>query len=807
MKLPSCILLLILLGQFQLSIPSKADQLTPNQATQLLQKAADAASAGDAVGAEKIWQQLLPWVRKQASPDSAILPGSLLQLAKNQQNLGQFTKADASYEEALLLSRSLQPPRPKLVAALLNDRADLNSELGRLAEAKKLLEESIAIKLIHLGETHQEVGIGYSNLGDLSREMGDLNASEYYLKKSLAVLMPAVNEHPLPVAATLNNLSRLQQERGQWQQAEQTLIKAQKLRSMVLRVPHPDLILGLNNLGMLALSRYDFANSKTYLNKAYEQAADSRNGQNSKIAIQEANLARLASETGQLSSALIGFKKAQLLFDKKLGVTHPDSLNNLADLLLVQHQVKGSNSIIKQLTQLLENRFALLTNQAWQLKPKERLLLLNKRDHSWYLADALAEFHPEAAQLALSLRLSIQGLLQEIQREQKQLLDTESVSELNNIPASNRWINSAQVASALPANGILVELRRYLDPALIPHDPKVALPWQYRAYVLRPNGNLKIVEYGASENLDKLIRSAYIATKEELTDAPKLWHAVSKSLLDPLRFLAPDADEWFIVPDAGLHQVPYQSLAPDRNIRLLTAGRDLIRLNKKNTSADVTKSVVAGNPQIINNLPATSAELNGVAKLLDVKPTVGPSFTSNELRKLSSPRILHLATHGFWDSGNKINVRNYNSTTTKDPMLRSGILLSPSENIEDGKPDRFTAADFLGLKLNGTELVTLSACSTGLGDLHDSEGIYGLQRGVQVAGARSVLTSLWPVDDDATSDWMLRYYRHLKLGSSRSDALKAVQNEFRNHPKQIWQQPYYWAGWQLVGDWKPIQGI
>lgn len=140
-RLPSCILLLILLRPFQPFRPSKSDELTSNQAIQLLQKAADAASAGDAVGAEKIWQQLLPWVRKQATPNPAILPGSFLQLAKTQQNLGQFAKADASYEEALSLTGALQPPRPKLVAALLNDQADLNSELGRLAEAKKLFED------------------------------------------------------------------------------------------------------------------------------------------------------------------------------------------------------------------------------------------------------------------------------------------------------------------------------------------------------------------------------------------------------------------------------------------------------------------------------------------------------------------------------------------------------------------------------------------------------------------------------------------------------------------------------------------
>jgi CHAT domain-containing protein len=141
-----------------------------------------------------------------------------------------------------------------------------------------------------------------------------------------------------------------------------------------------------------------------------------------------------------------------------------------------------------------------------------------------------------------------------------------------------------------------------------------------------------------------------------------------------------------------------------------------------------------------------------------------------------------------------------------DPMLRSGIVVSAAESGSQAEA-RFSAADFLTLKLNKTELVTLSACSTGLGDLHDSEGIYGLQRGVQVAGARSVLTSLWPVDDEATADWMLRYYQYLVKGRSRSDALAAVQNDFRQHTNVSWRHPYFWSGWQLVGDWQPIKGL
>lgn len=70
-----------------------------------------------------------------------------------------------------------------------------------------------------------------------------------------------------------------------------------------------------------------------------------------------------------------------------------------------------------------------------------------------------------------------------------------------------------------------------------------------------------------------------------------------------------------------------------------------------------------------------------------------------------------------------------------------------------------------------------------------------------------MLTSLWPVDDEATADWMQRYYQHLAKGRSRSDALAAVQNDFRQHANVSWRHPYFWAGWQLVGDWRAIKGL
>ena len=782
----------------------KAAELTSRQAVELLQRAADAAAAGAPNTAARIWEELLPWVRRHAPSGSPMLPQSLLQLGEVQHDLAQLTQAHATYREALKLARELQPPRPTLLAALLNNQASVEADLERFAQARLLLEESLTLKIAELGPTHVEVSIGHSNLGELLRDLGDHAAARKHLERSVALLSPMAAEHPLALAAALNNFSRLQQQLGDWTAARQSLERAQQLRLKALKAPHPDLALGLNNLGMLALSQGELKLARAHLEQALDQTKQ-LSGDPSILASQIANLARLESESGQLQQAIKRLYQAQAIFDAHLGTDHPNSLDNLAELLLVRWRHGDHEELLTPLRRLLQARFALLTDQVRLLSPRERLLLLRRRDPSWYLADAQAQTNPEAAKLALALRLSIQGLLQELQREQLLLLEPPRPTEWADAAPGSRWIEPAQAATGLPPVGALIELKRYLDPAQIPRDAATPLPWRYRAYLLRPDASLKVVELGSAARLDPLIRKAYIATAEQLSDATDLWQEVSSALLAPLHAAIPDAQEWFLVPDAGLHQVPYQALMPERRIRLLTTGRDLLRL-RQNPGQGGTAPVVAGNPAISNNLPATASELSGVAQLLGVRPVAGRAFSTRSLQAINNPRIVHIASHGYWDEAGSKQARPDTALPQTDPMLRSGILVSAAESGSQAEA-RFSAADFLTLKLNKTELVTLSACSTGLGDLHDSEGIYGLQRGVQVAGARSVLTSLWAVDDEATADWMLRYYQYLAKGHSRSDALGYVQNDFRQHNNVSWRHPYYWAGWQLVGDWRPIDGL
>jgi CHAT domain-containing protein len=219
-------------------------------------------------------------------------------------------------------------------------------------------------------------------------------------------------------------------------------------------------------------------------------------------------------------------------------------------------------------------------------------------------------------------------------------------------------------------------------------------------------------------------------------------------------------------------------------------------------------------------LPGTAEEGRQVAELLGAALLVEADATTINLQRAFRPKVLHTATHGYFlpnqpDSDADSIVLHLDSFGPlgnfrgEDPMLRSGLVLAGADHPDSNPNDDgyLTALEATHLDLQGTELVTLSACDTGRGDIRTGEGVYGLQRALIVAGARSMLLSLWKVPDDATCDFMVRFYTLLKQGAGRYEALVAVQREFRNHRNPIWRDLSYWGAWQLIGDWRPIEGL
>jgi CHAT domain-containing protein len=138
-------------------------------------------------------------------------------------------------------------------------------------------------------------------------------------------------------------------------------------------------------------------------------------------------------------------------------------------------------------------------------------------------------------------------------------------------------------------------------------------------------------------------------------------------------------------------------------------------------------------------------------------------------------------------------------------LLRSGLALANANSRNSGIDDGIlTALEASGLNLWGTKLVVLSACDTGVGEVRNGEGVYGLRRAFVLAGAESLIMSLWPVSDYTTRELMTNYYKNLKQGVGRGAALRAVQLDMlKRNPKL---HPFYWANFIQSGEWANLAG-
>jgi CHAT domain-containing protein len=199
-------------------------------------------------------------------------------------------------------------------------------------------------------------------------------------------------------------------------------------------------------------------------------------------------------------------------------------------------------------------------------------------------------------------------------------------------------------------------------------------------------------------------------------------------------------------------------------------------------------------------LAGTKGEGERVARLLRVTPWLGADALEGRVKAVRSPSILHVATHGFFladqePSGKEgawrgwmgldledAGARRPGSPGLENPLLRSGVVLAGANTwhrggkVPPGAEDGYlTAEDVSGLDLLDTNLVVLSACNTGLGEILTGEGVFGLRRAFVVAGAKTLVMSLWKVPDDATQELMVAFYHRLLEGQPRSAALRGAQ--------------------------------
>ena len=416
------------------------------------------------------------------------------------------------------------------------------------------------------------------------------------------------------------------------------------------------------------------------------------------------------------------------------------------------------------------------------------------------------------------------------------------------------WVTLHQVREALPEDSLFVNIFRHApeEPATL----ESAAAERYIAVVVfASNDQVEVLNLGAAGEIDMAILSC----REQLSAAPrqiedigepaaeqqlrKALQGVSDLLLEPLApyfevskhlIISPDSTLW-LAPWAALPQESGEYLIQSHRLTFANSGRDLItpqhsqltvsepvvfadpdfdRQARKSTASNSERWLrdAATNqidlPPTVARLPGTAAEAEAIRPLLSKlagPPIVflGSEAHEQAFKRVLRPALLVLSTHGYFLADEE---RSEEDADTLNPLLSCGLLLagynrrgSPAD--PDGNEGVLTGLEIASSDLRGTSLVVLSACDTGVGRIENGEGVAGLRHAFWLAGARSVVSTLWKVSDAETARLMQAFFENLSAGVDRSAALRQAQLSriAARRARHGAAHPFFWAGFGLTG--------
>jgi CHAT domain-containing protein len=342
----------------------------------------------------------------------------------------------------------------------------------------------------------------------------------------------------------------------------------------------------------------------------------------------------------------------------------------------------------------------------------------------------------------------------------------------------------------------------------------------YVAIVVKPN-ELKLVSLGTDNSIARAVsefRKKTIDQKAENEAYALTWKPIDEMLQG--------VSNLFLSLDGAYHQLSVVALKDGAgkylidkySIQFVGNTKDIISVKENELkSAKPGSAFLIGNPlygsnDVIAQLPGTEAEVKNITKLLNglkVPATAlyGKDATEEKVKKINSPGILHIATHGYFLTdvseveSNKVLGVDINAAK-ENPLLRSGVLLAGCENVFD--PDYhpaqnsengvLTAFEAMSLNLDKTDLVVLSACETGLGSVKQGEGVYGLQRSFLIAGTKSIIMSLWSVSDEGTMELMTLFYTNYAKSGNKYKAFSEAIRQL----KMKYKEPFYWGAFVML---------
>ena len=761
-----------------------------------------------------LYERALAIREKILGPDHPETSTSINNLAALYSKQGLYNKAKPLYRRSILIKEKTIGADHLRTSISLNNLALMFYKQGLFEKAEQIYGRVLSIREKIFGSNHPRIATPLNNLALIYHATGRYGKAELYFKRALDIWLKSLGPLHRNTANALNNLAKVYYEQHKYSNAEPLFLRALAIRENVLGFLHPETLNTLDNLSSLYRVQGLSNKSNSYTRRT--------------LAIQFTLIQR---EVPYLT-----------LSDRQSFI---NSLGNTYERVFSAVDSGDSGAKLSLYSRL--NRQGLLAEIE-----KRQAQLASLPGPQQEIANDLRALTQKLASVSLSEkhRKSLIILKEKLETQLYRLLPK----------LKPRLVEVDQVAAVLPDDSVLIEFQRYQ-----PFDGKKDLDQQwadtrYMALLLRPNGEIEHFDLGLAKSLERKIHVALRASEYGSLNAQELWLELGELLIKPLAQGTAGAKTWFISPDGEFNRIPFAALsAPSGDallgeavqLRLLTTGRELLDLAKRNDRV-AQESLVVANPKFDygrerlgstrslssansdsiqqrsgdlksrywQELLGTRKEGNAIAKLIDAKLLIEEQATALAVQQQVAPKVLHLASHAYYLADQKnANINEQRSEQSisdnrarkkhlqiENPLLRSGIVLAGANQPETNSKDDgyLTALEVAKLDWLGTEMVVISACESGKGDIEFGEGVYGLKRAIAVAGARSSLLSLWQVDDIGTAAFMQSFYQRLKAGVGRADALAATQKEFRQHAKVVWRNPYIWAAFQLSGDWKPV---
>lgn len=734
----------------------------------------------------------------------------------------QYSKAAIALNEAYGIQAEVLGEKHPGTLNTLNFMGLLLNQIGQYQEAEQYLFKCLTLRAEVLGKNHPDYLDVLINLGDMNRFTGKYQEAEKYYLEALHTASTTLGKDNLLYGIYLNNLALMYADQKLYAKTKPLLEEVYRIRKKIYAADHPEMIGIQTTLAEI----YFYLGQYPQAEELYRQTNQMRLKQIQKIF---PYLSERERETF-VESAKADFNSFAL-FVYHQGKQHPRLLSDLMDLQLA---IKGL-----LLNTLNEERRAVVNSQDKELLQWFEQLKENK--------ERLAKIYKLNETERTKQQIDVEALEKATEELEKKI----NVK----VRVSRSQVTWNEVKQTLQANELLMEVVQVILDRNEQRDSTaylvLALNRETKNYpeaVWLSNGSDLDVRYF------KYYRNAIKNRSEDKFSFEQYWQNIAKHI----SYLTDNSEKnkkIYFSPDGIFHQVNLNTLKnPDTqrflieeyDIRLLSNSKDLALFrskNRENTPTRGNKAELYGFPNYdsynygehltyekkdafvqavadttsrflnvasIADLPGTKNEVENIQKILaennyEVKLHLREKATEERIKSSPDIHILHIATHGFFMPFKEIKDPDFNFATK--PLLRSGLLLCGAKNAfqeqkeeKNTDPNRedgiLTAYEAMNLNLSNTELVVLSACETGVGEIENGEGVYGLQRAFVVAGAKAIVMSLWTVSDEATQELMVNFYTQWMKNRDKKEAFRKAQLQLR----EKYPHPYFWGAFVMVGE-------